>query len=72
VHALEATSLGISLFGFTRKALLFVFVVGGSAFLKFEGESEATPLPAATFSLCSMISRFDADHSCSRIVDSAK
>jgi AraC-like DNA-binding protein len=71
---LEATSpWGFRSSGLKGKRVLFVFVVAGSAFLKFEGQPQA-----AAFSGGDLLVMFDdqpfsmADHSCSRIVDSSE
>jgi AraC-like DNA-binding protein len=71
---LEATSpWGFRSSGLKGKRVLFVFVVGGSAFLKFEGAPEATPLSGGDLLIMFDDHPFSmADHSCSRIVDSSE
>jgi AraC-like DNA-binding protein len=71
---LEAASpWGFRCSGLEGKRVLFVFVVGGSAFLKFEGEPEATPLSGGDLLIMFDDQPFSmADHSCSRIVDSSE
>jgi len=71
---LEATSpWGFRCSGLQGKRVLFVFVVGGSAFLKFEGEPEATPLSGGNLLIMFDDRPFSmADHSRSRIVDSSE
>jgi AraC-like DNA-binding protein len=69
---LEATSpWGFRCAALQGKRVLFVFVVGGSAFLKFENEPGAIPLAGGDLLIMFDDQPFSmADHSCSRIVDS--
>ena len=71
---LEATSpWGFRSSGLKGKRVLIVFVVGGSAFLKFEGGPEATALSGGDVVIMFDDQPFSiADHSCSRIVDSSE
>jgi len=71
---LEATSpWGFRSSGLKGKRVLIVFVVGGSAFLKFEGEPERTALSGGDLLIMFDDQPFSmADHSCSRIVDSSE
>jgi AraC-like DNA-binding protein len=71
---LEATSpWGFRSSGLKGKRVLFVFVVAGSAFLKFEGKPEATALSGGDLLIMFDDQPFSmADHSCSRIVDSSE
>jgi AraC-like DNA-binding protein len=71
---LEATSpWGFRCAGLEGKRVLVVFVVDGSAFLKFRGEPEATPLSGGDLLMMFDDQSFSmADHSCSRIVESSE
>ena len=71
---LEATSpWGFRSSGLKGKRVLFLFVVGGSAFLKFEGQPQAAPLSGGDLLVMFDDQPFSmADHSCSRIVDSSE
>jgi AraC-like DNA-binding protein len=71
---LEATSpWGFRCSHLAGKRVLFVFVVGGSAFLKFEGEPQASRLSGGDLLIMFDDRPFSmADQSCAKIVDSSE